>query len=109
MGVARPGDFDEPVAAAKLYEKADELVKPVENTLRCVEMFVLLFSSRDANVVGERELDTDHSPCAANAVFDHYMICRSPSRMDRQHGEMFRVMKERSNRTRTRVCFASSY
>lgn len=43
MGVARPGDFDEPVAAAKLYERADELVKPVEDTLRCVKMRVILF------------------------------------------------------------------
>lgn len=34
VGVSRPSDFDEHVAAAKKYGRADELVKPVEEALR---------------------------------------------------------------------------
>ncbi|CAN0129443.1 unnamed protein product [Scytosiphon promiscuus] len=34
VGVARPSDFDEHVAAASMYERADELVPPVEDALK---------------------------------------------------------------------------
>lgn len=34
VGAARPSDLDEHVAAAKLYEKADDLVQPVVKTMR---------------------------------------------------------------------------
>lgn len=34
VGVARPSDFDEHVAAASMYDRADELVVPVQDALR---------------------------------------------------------------------------
>lgn len=34
MGVARPSDFDEHVAAASMLDRADELVLPVRKALR---------------------------------------------------------------------------
>lgn len=34
VGVARPSDFDEHVAAAKLFGRADDLVRPIEKALR---------------------------------------------------------------------------
>ena len=35
VGVARPSDFDEHVAAASMFHGADELVVPIQNALRC--------------------------------------------------------------------------
>lgn len=37
VGVARPSDFDEHVAAASMFHRADELVVPVQKALRFVE------------------------------------------------------------------------
>lgn len=37
MGVARPSDFDEHVAAASMFHRADELVLPVQKALRFVD------------------------------------------------------------------------
>lgn len=34
MGVSRPSDFDEHVAAARMFHRAADLVPPVEKALR---------------------------------------------------------------------------
>lgn len=36
VGVARPSDFDEHVAAASMFDRADELILPIQKALRCV-------------------------------------------------------------------------